>query len=297
MRPRRGTGKTAWKQVTSNALDFLFRAIEEFKAHPKYSVIHFYSAVELLLKARLMHEHWSLVVTKDPDYQSFVDGDFVSVSFDELCKRLKKVAQTAVPEQVQKNFDAMRKHRNKMVHYFHGASIKRGPAMAAIATEQLRAWYDLNKLLSEQWSPIFDEYGTQLARIERKLGGHREYLRAKFVDLAPKLAALNSRGVKIQRCTSCRFKANQVDDIVGDLHESKCLVCGYRSRWLVYKCPGCGAKGKLRDGGRFVCATCGQTLEESDLVESIDQFVATKHNYFEAMVPANCAECDGYPEF
>jgi hypothetical protein len=50
-------------RLVANAIDFLRRAINEFKKDPKYSIIHFSAAVELLLKARLMAEHWSLVVS------------------------------------------------------------------------------------------------------------------------------------------------------------------------------------------------------------------------------------------
>ena len=42
--------------LTRNAFDFLERGIAEFDKTPKYSVIHFCAAVEMLLKARLMKE-------------------------------------------------------------------------------------------------------------------------------------------------------------------------------------------------------------------------------------------------
>ena len=45
--------------LARNAFDFLNRAILDFAESPKYSVIHFCAAVEMLLKARLMCEHWS----------------------------------------------------------------------------------------------------------------------------------------------------------------------------------------------------------------------------------------------
>jgi hypothetical protein len=51
---------TATKCISESAFDFLESSVDEIKTHPKYSVIHFATAVELLLKARLIHEHWSL---------------------------------------------------------------------------------------------------------------------------------------------------------------------------------------------------------------------------------------------
>ncbi|HIP71183.1 MAG TPA: hypothetical protein EYH05_07285, partial [Anaerolineae bacterium] len=58
------TPKDLLERLVENAMDFLSQSIEEFDGSPKYSVIHFHAAVELFLKARLMAEHWSLVVSK-----------------------------------------------------------------------------------------------------------------------------------------------------------------------------------------------------------------------------------------
>ena len=52
-----------FKSLVENALDFLFKAVSEINDNPKYSVIHFYAAVELFVKARLMKEHCKLFRT------------------------------------------------------------------------------------------------------------------------------------------------------------------------------------------------------------------------------------------
>ncbi len=79
------------------------------------------------------------MVTKDPDRQKFESGDFVSISFEEACARLNKIVQSGIPEPARKNFDAIRKHRNKMVHFFHEAhSGSENPRLRTeIAKEQL----------------------------------------------------------------------------------------------------------------------------------------------------------------
>ena len=41
-----------FSRLVENAFDFLFKAIAEIKEQPKHSIIHFYAAVELLVKAR-----------------------------------------------------------------------------------------------------------------------------------------------------------------------------------------------------------------------------------------------------
>ena len=110
-----------FSRLVENAFDFLFKAIAEIKEQPKYSIIHFYAAVELLVKARLMHEHWSLVITQrqEPDWKKFVAGDFQSVSLDEAANKLKKVVRSGISSSELEAFKEVAKHRNKMVHFFH----------------------------------------------------------------------------------------------------------------------------------------------------------------------------------
>ena len=50
--------------VVRNAIDFITTAIIELKEKPKYSVINFYTALELFFKARVLKEHWTLIVKK-----------------------------------------------------------------------------------------------------------------------------------------------------------------------------------------------------------------------------------------
>jgi hypothetical protein len=281
-------------RLIENAIDFLEGAIKQFKEQPKYSVIHFYAAVELFLKARLIKEHWSLIVFRDPDRHRFENGDFISVPFDVICERLRKVVQSAIPERAQKNFDTIRKHRNKMIHFFHPDENKSATAMRSVAEEQLRAWYDLNQLLLSQWAPVFEDHRDRLNGIERALKSHREYLQAKFDDLTPKIEQDKQAGVKFLACSSCKFEASRVTDIIGDLHEYNCLVCGFSKKSLDFECPECGEFSNLEDGSLFTCWNCDRKLDERGLVNEINEFVVTKDNYFDAVVPANCSECEGY---
>ncbi len=75
------TPEKLMERLVENALDFLERAIDEFQESPKYSIIHFSAAVEQFLKARLMAEHWSLVVTdrEKADWVKFSSGNLIKV--------------------------------------------------------------------------------------------------------------------------------------------------------------------------------------------------------------------------
>jgi len=83
-----------FKGVVENAIDFQERAFQDMERAPKYSPISFTAAVELLLKARLMLEHWSLIID-DPrraKAASYRRGDFKSVGMEEAIQRLQDIA-------------------------------------------------------------------------------------------------------------------------------------------------------------------------------------------------------------
>ncbi|MDI7066278.1 hsdR, partial [Klebsiella pneumoniae] len=73
-----------FENLVRNGLDFLEKAISQLAAEPKHSVINFYTAVEIFLKAPLVLDHWSLVhANGDRNREKYESGDFVSVSFEE----------------------------------------------------------------------------------------------------------------------------------------------------------------------------------------------------------------------
>jgi hypothetical protein len=181
-----------------------------------------------------------------------------------------------------------------MVHFFHEDDGHSGSSMTTIAGEQLRAWYDLHKLLTEHWDPVFSDHKRQFSEIEKRLSGHREFLQARFDDLKPSIDAEVRNGAEFRGCGSCGFKAARTEAVLGALFESECLVCRYRDEWLDYDCADCGTTGRLRPGGEFSCRKCGAGERQKEIFERINEFVATPDNYFDAQVPAHCSECEGY---
>lgn len=282
------------RRLILNALDFLRKAISGFTTEPKYSVINFYAAVELVLKARLLEEHWTLVVAKQTTRRQFEDGDFISVTFEDGVKRLRDVVGASLSDDAFRSFDAIRKHRNKMVHFFHSGAFS--PAeLQGIAAEQLRAWYYLNQLLTVAWRRIFEPYGAEIEAIEKSLRGHRDYLQVKFTDLAGQLKELRGDGKIIARCKTCEFESATVEELSQDLFQSKCLVCGARHRWVVVACPACEAKVEFEgDGEPFKCPKCDETEEPQELAEQLNEEFHKPDEASLALTPANCSECEGY---
>ena len=284
------------RRLILNALDFLRQAIADFSTKPKYSVINFCSAVELVLKARLLEEHWSLVVAKQTTRKQFEDGDFMSVTFEDSVKKLGDIVGVTLSTEALKSFDSIRKHRNKMVHFFHSGTLS-SQEIEVIAAEQLRAWYYLNQLLTIVLRSTFEKYDKEIKEVERALYGHREYLNAKFIDLSNEFSKRRNRGEVIQSCKTCRFNSSIVDEVLENIFQSKCLVCHARHRWMVISCEICKHKTDFEsDGESFVCKNqeCKETEDLEELVDRLNEEYHKPDEACLAMTPANCGECEGY---
>jgi hypothetical protein len=130
-------------EIVLNAIDFTNRSVKELKRSPKYSMIHFAAAVELFLKARLLREHWSLVVSRPElaSLQDFRSGKFHSVSVEEAIRRLRNVANETISDRAEKAFRAVADHRNRLIHFFHPtlSSTAKTAELEAVVADQYKA--------------------------------------------------------------------------------------------------------------------------------------------------------------
>jgi hypothetical protein len=107
-----------------NGLDYLDSAVTHLHDAPtprdlKYAVLHLHSAVEVLLKARLMREDWSLIFA-DPGkatHAAFTTGDFGSIGVKETLTRLRERADVELSEKAQESFKRLTGVRNKLQHF------------------------------------------------------------------------------------------------------------------------------------------------------------------------------------
>lgn len=292
-----------FNRLVENGLDFLSKAISELKDNqqPKYSVIHFHAAVELFLKARLMHEHWSLVISKkqEPDREKFVKGDFQSASLDEANSRLRKIVQNGLSETELKAFKAVAKHRNKMVHFYHeGHTAKESEELiSGIVKEQLNAWYFLHKLLTDKWKDVFSDWNEKIADIDDALRKLHEFLQVVFDNLGPEIDTLKKKGIQFEECPSCWFEAKNYDDKTNVIYESKCLVCGFGEMYLKIECPECGEIVIVGNNRHDTNCSCGKTLAPGDVAEALRDWgaahIAGKEGD-DLWGIGNCSDCDGF---
>ena len=174
--------KRLFSSLVLSALDFAEKSLQELKKEdPKYSLIHFCTALELFLKARLMLEHWTLVVTTPARAlpQGFEQGHFHSVSLEETLQRLENVAGQKFSSREKQVFERIREQRNRLVHFLDPNSGK-ARALEKTAAEECKGWYYLHRLLTVTWKREFKSFRREIEELGTHLHQIQAFLKAKY---------------------------------------------------------------------------------------------------------------------
>ena len=254
----RPTSEELFDRVVKNALDFLEQSVAGLSKRPKYSLIDFCSAAELLLKARLMREHWALIIAKpeNANLTQLSEGDFRSLAMDEAITRLRSVADEPISREEERCLQGLRQHRNKLVHFFHEQYASSPPVKKAIeevVVEQCKAWFYLHRLLTGRWASHFKPYAKAIKAINKKMQLNRHFLKAKYEAILPELKKEITAGAQYDRCYSCGFEASRVEEHSEPLYQAICKVCGTDRRFLQIACPKCGDSITVHDMGEAEC--------------------------------------------
>ena len=287
--------------LVQNAFDFLRKAKSEIVTAPKFSIISFHTAVELLLKARLMHEHWSLVVSprQEPDWKKFVAGDFQSVSLKNAAERLNNVIGIGLSNKEMKSFTEISRHRNKAVHFFHIDHSKEDNTeqVNLIVKEQLTAWFFLHNLLVNKWQSVFDRWKAEINELDRELKSIHTYLQVVFDQNQAEIQKVIQAGKIVKKCPSCNFEANVHSPLNDKPYDSACLICGLTQRVLRISCPTCNEEVEFVNEGFGSCDSCSTTFDPKTvaglLIDEGGAYISAKEGDYNAY-EGNCSDCDGY---
>lgn len=278
--------------LLKNGLNFLNRAREELEAgEVMFSIVSFWTAVEILLKVPLVHEHWTLVCSgKKLERRKYLEGDFQSVTYDDACARLGDVLEKPLSKATMAIFDKVRRHRNRVVHFYHNAAS--GDELRQIQAEQAEAWFALNRLLRDDWAPIVGKWLSYvLGRNETAmLRGNSFYAEARFrhPPVQDALKKFRLAGVTVSQCPVCNqmsmahtLPAPGMRFILYD-----CVVCHAKEPIAEICCPRCNAPHQIKPGDiGFECGRCGLTSSRYDILRTPPE---TGPRYPD---PSGCHEC------
>ena len=297
--------------LVQNAVDFLDRSVVEFQMGDlKYSSIHFCQAIELFVKARLLREHWSLVVRRPEKAKRslFERGDFQSVSLPEAVERLSAIAGEKLASATTA-FESVRQRRNRAIH-FHAPEVpaepdaanvpradvpplqdKRPDEVAQIVAEQCAAWCQLHQLLTTKWAAHFADYQKRIEKLHGAMMRLRPYLEARFASLQTEIEALGSN---VASCGACGFRSSAAADLFEGMTECRCLVCRHIGRTFHFACPEADCDGTIivspDDGG--ACSKCERFLSVEEVVEQVEPYTDPRDG--SEVVRAHCCSCDSY---
>lgn len=290
-----------FEHVVENAIDFLKKSIDELDKYPKYSMINFHSSVEIFIKARLMAEHWTLVVSKrqEPNLDKFKAGDFQSVTLADASNRLSNIIQSGLSKSEFEIFQEVAFHRNKMVHFYHEAhsDLKNQQIKQDVVRTQLKAWYMLHRLITEKWKDTFKSWSNEITAIDIELRKYHDFLTVVFENQKIKIELLKKQGYIFTSCPSCGFEAKKHDDEKNTIYCSECLVCGLKEDNLQIECPSCQTTVFFSKEGRGYCPNCNEKFTP----ETLAAILIDDDGAYEAAIDgnptdyaANCGECEGY---
>jgi hypothetical protein len=241
-----------------NGLDYLESAVENLQGEPtsralKYAILHLVAGTEVLLKARLSMEHWSLVF-QQPDRatnQAWLAGEFKSCSILEAFDRLVNIGGIDLPVDARSTIDALRDKRNRLQHF---GLVDSAPAVQAVAIGALNFLISFvtEHLKDEPTSPAA---GESLERIRSQLAGITALVAFRLEQVAP---LLDTRDVVIS-CPHCLQVALEPGETCvchfcgasGDpeslarqyvwsvLGESEYTAAKGRTEWSLEHCPDC----------------------------------------------------------
>lgn len=252
-----------------NAHDFIVSAAEDARRNDKrfwkYSLLNLACGLELILKARLDREHWSLLFAdvNKASKDKMKQGDFLSVDFETGLNRLKNISGVHLHFKTEKDLKTIRKIRNRIIHFTVDVDISELKGLVAKGINIFIEFYKEN----------FEEDDSFIYDLSETLVEFEEFVISRLKSLEDELKASERPAGFIKECDRCLQNALILeDDIV------KCLFCGNKisprelaenlTECGVEICPECSEETFIfilynNEEGDFICVSCGFKSNEN----------------------------------
>jgi hypothetical protein len=176
----------------------------------KYAVLHLAAGAEVLLKARLQMEHWSLVFTNpgQATKQALADGSLSSCGPDETRQRLTNIVGIPFGPREKEALSDLAKSRNALQHY---GLVGENANAQTVESTTARVLNFLIQFFNGHILPNLEdneERRSALADMERITAGlHmiQGYVEERMRDLAPTLGPVRASTVQCPECKQWAF--------------------------------------------------------------------------------------------
>ncbi len=265
--------------VLENGLDFILMAVNDLsiineastddetkKRLIKYSLLHLSSGIELVLKHRLLQEHWTYVFAdmNKAKKEALQSGDFKSADSETIIERLKNLCDIELTPEEIKDLRNLRNKRNKAEHFNLNENLLSVESSIhksiSITIKLIVEHYDLDEFTDEE-SELFSKIKALLRQSQQ------HYDDAKTIAQRE----LEQTGMKdyVTTCPECEEEFLLRDD------GAKCVFCGYEAtgeeaaRDYIHNVLGINEYETVKEGGEFPQYECPECDNES-LVYDID---------------------------
>lgn len=280
--------KHDFNNLTNNAIKYLIKSLDEFGHDQQFSTINFFTSLELILKARLFSEHWTLIVEdiKNVSKDRFEKGDFKSVSLKDAHVRLVNIINDGFHKHDFEIFEEIGKERNKMIHFYSRTSTEDTAALIC------KGWLILSRKISGRWKDCFFDFLPEFNKISNKMSTIQAFLSAKYSELKTQIDGKIKGGADFIQCPSCKYLSMEKQREIGELFLVSCCVCNVHSKVLFFQCSDCGGDVLVEEDFNGKCTKCETIVNEEILYEKFGEHLSHRDISRGAMSrEAYCTEC------
>ena len=272
-----------FRALVQNGLRFIRQSAGDLPHQKEFAIAHFATGLELLLKARLFVEHWSLIAVSPHtcNWALLMSGGLKTVPASELCSAITTITGEPL-KHAEVAFKKVFDHRNRVLHWFPDDDL------AALTAEQCRAWHKLYRLLTGTWAESFAEFKEEIESVEKALRIHHEYLQARF-DAEQRQLQGRLRAGQIASCPSCRFDAAVLTHSTSHASEFCCVVCESAGTLALFEC---GHRLALSDLPQQ--CSCGEEHTTEELAALLSASEGRSWMDDPDDPPTHCGECLQY---
>jgi ribosomal protein S27E len=289
--------------VLENGLDFILMAVnslsiineagiddEAKKRLIKYSLLHLSSGIELVLKHKLLQEHWTYVFAdmNKAKKEALPSGDFKSADSETIIERLKNLCDIELTQEEIKNLHNLRNRRNKAEHFNlneHILSIESSIHKSiSVLIRVIVEHYNLNEFTDEE-SELFSQIKTLLRQSQQ------HYNDAKTIAQKE----LEQTGMEncVIKCPNCEEIFLLRDNGV------MCVFCGYEAtaeeaaQDYITNILGISEYETIKEGGEFPQYECPECDNDSLVYDAKNKrVICFSCNYEDAMSNITfCSDC------
>jgi hypothetical protein len=234
----------------------------------QFSIIHLSSSIELMLKAILVEEHWSLVIDdlKEINKNKFLSGNFKSINVNEALERVSNICGCQIDDKKKRELKKLFNDRNKIIHI--GSGLNREHAIAVLIGTYSFIYdfvndsnlFELESALELRYKEIKDKIQKLDKFITDRLNHIKNDLKTDSVIVRcpncwQQAVILESDS---RSCLFCREKYNKSEFLSAYIESFIASDFFYHP---FSTCPSCGEDYAIcDDNNSTICLSCGENL-------------------------------------